>query len=313
MLAGYDQLIAASSSDDAAVVYYCGHGYHAAVPEEGRSWQCIAPTDLRASTVTDWCGITSWELSIKQSQLTARTRNVTVILDCCHSAQLSRSDGIEGAVPRALPHPVHTGFDNHLAALRATYGAAFDAVDPIGDPHAVRVVACGQSESAFEYPDATGQYHGVFTEVLIDTLTRVGTAPVSWAAIIGTIRARVQRRFVRQRPEIEGPARRAVFSLTEHDGPCHVARAAANDHFRLSIGQLTGAAVGDVYSVMPAESPIRNDHYSLAQIEIVEVFPTTSTARRTTGVDSIPAGAIAVRRRESSLPRQSTGSRRVED
>src|SRR5262245_47116853 len=78
MLAGYDHLIAALSSDDAAVIYYCGHGYHATVPEEARSWQCIAPTDLRASTDTDWRGITSWELSIKQSQLTAKTRNVTV-------------------------------------------------------------------------------------------------------------------------------------------------------------------------------------------------------------------------------------------
>src|SRR3979490_713475 len=75
-----------------AVVYYCGHGCHAAIAQEGRSWQCIAPTDLRDGTATDWRGIPAWELSIKQSQLTAKTRNVTVILDCCHSAQLSRSE-----------------------------------------------------------------------------------------------------------------------------------------------------------------------------------------------------------------------------
>ena len=59
IVGGYDQLIAASGPDDAAVVYYCGHGYHAAVPEEGRSWQCIAPIDLREGTVADWrapCG-----------------------------------------------------------------------------------------------------------------------------------------------------------------------------------------------------------------------------------------------------------------
>src|SRR4051812_17913858 len=52
MLAGYDQLIAASDPDDAAVVYYCGHGYHATVLHEDRSWQCIAPTDLRGGTRT---------------------------------------------------------------------------------------------------------------------------------------------------------------------------------------------------------------------------------------------------------------------
>jgi hypothetical protein len=294
MLAGYDQLIAASGSDDAAVVYYCGHGYYASVPQEGRSWQCIAPTDLREGAVTDWRGITAWELSIKQAQLTAKTRNVTVILDCCHSSQLSRSESAAGAMPRALPHPVHTGFAHHLAALRTTYGPAFDAVDPVGNPHAVRVVACGQSEAAFESRDAEGQYHGVFTEVMIDVLNQVGTAPASWAAFIGAIRTRVLRQFPRQRPDIEGPIRRGPFSLTEHDDLCRVAVTAVGEQLRLSVGRLTGAAVGDVYGVLPAGSPIHDDAHALAQLEVTEVFATTASARRTAGVRSIPDDAVAV-------------------
>ena len=294
MLAGYDQLIAASATGDAAVVYYCGHGYHASVAEEGRSWQCIAPTDLRDGGVTDWRGITAWELSIKQAQLTAKTQNVTVILDCCHSAQLSRSECGSGATPRALPHPVDAGFDRHLAALRATYGPAFDAVDPVGNLHAVRVVACGQREVAFEAPDQENRYHGVFTEALIDVLGEVGSAPVSWAAIIGAIRARVLREFVRQRPDIEGPVRRGLFSLVEHDDPCGVAIALAGDQFRLPVGRLTGAAIGDVYCVMPAGSPIHDDARSLAELEITELFATTARARRTTAGLPIPPGVLAV-------------------
>ena len=304
MLAGYDQLIAASAPDDAAVVYYCGHGYYATVPEEARSWQCIAPTDLRGGTPTDWRGITAWELSIKQAQLTAKTRNVTVILDCCHSAQLSRSDGVLGATPRALPHPTHTGFDHHLATLRATYGAAFDAVDPVGNPHAVRVVACGQREVAFETPVAENQYQGVFTDELIGVLDQVGTAPVSWATIIGAIRTRVLRRSIRQRPDIEGPVRRGLFSLTEHDDVRHVAVTATGAQLCLSVGQLTGAAVGDVYGVLPADTTILDDAHTLAHLEVTEVFATTASARRTTGVAPIPAGAVAVpiRRRAARWP-----------
>ncbi|HEX3479009.1 MAG TPA: caspase family protein [Kofleriaceae bacterium] len=303
MVAGYDQLIAASGPDDAAVVYYCGHGYYAVVPDEERSWQSIVPTDLRDGSTTDWRGITAWELSIKQAQLTARTRNVTVILDCCHSAQLSRSDGVVGALPRALPHPVHTGFEHHLAALRATYGAAFDAVDPVGDPHAVRIVACGQSESAFEYPDAEGQYHGVFTDVLVDVLTRVGAAPVSWGAIVSAIRAQVLRRFPRQRPDIEGPVRREPFSLAEHDDVVGVAVAVAGEQFRLAVGQLTGAAVGDVYAVLPDGAPAHDDAGALARLEVTEVFATTALARRTTGDQPIPAKAIAVPSRRCAVRR----------
>jgi hypothetical protein len=311
MLAGYDQLIAASGPDDAAVVYYCGHGYHASIPQEACSWQCIAPTDLREGTGTDWRGITAWELSIKQAQLTAKTRNVTVILDCCHSAQLSRSDGIVGATPRALPHPVHTGFDHHLAALRAIYGPAFDAVDPVGNLHAVRVVACGQSEVAFESPDEAGVYHGVFTDELIGVLTEAGSAPVSWATIIGAIRTRVLRRFNRQRPDIEGPVRRGLFSLTEHDDLGRVAVTVAGEQLRLSGGQLTGVAVGDVYGVLPAGVTVHDDARTLAQVEVIEVFATTASARRTTGVDSIPPDAVAVpiRRRASRWPVTIVGSK----
>jgi Caspase domain len=291
MLAGYDQLIAASAPGDAAVVYYGGHGAHAQVPHEARAWQCIAPTDLRAGSVTDWRGITAWELSIKQAQLTARTRNVTVILDCCHAAQLSRSDGVAGAVPRALPHPVHVGFDHHLAALRATYGAAFDAVDPVSNGDALRVVACGQNEAAFEYPDAKGQYHGAFTDMLVDVLTQVGTAPVSWGAIIGSIRAGVNRRFVRQRPDLEGPAHRGPFSLVEHDDLRQVSVTTAGEHVRLSVGRLTGAAVGDIYGVLPDGVPpgmptralTDDDARALARIEIIEVSATTASARWVAG------------------------------
>jgi hypothetical protein len=294
MLAGYDQLIAASAPGDAAVVYYCGHGFHASVPHEGRAWQCIAPTDLRAGTVTDWRGITAWELSIKQAQLTARTRNVTVILDCCHAAQLSRSDGVVDATPRTLPHPVHVGFTHHLAALRATYGSAFDAVDPVGNPHAVRVVACGRSEAAFEYPDANGDYHGAFTDVLIDVLTQAGSARVSWAAIVGAIRTGVLRRFVRQRPDIEGPVHRAPFSLAEHDDLHRVAVAMAGESYRLSVGRLTGAVVGDVYGVLPDGAASDDAARELAQLEVIEISATMASARRIGGIHSIPANAFAV-------------------
>jgi len=305
MLAGYDQLIAASSADDAAVVYYCGHGYYASVPQAQRSWQCIVPTDLRQGTAADWRGITAWELSIKQAQLTAKTPNVTVILDCCHAAQLSRGEGAAGAIPRALPHPVDTGFAHHLAALRATYGRAFDAVDPVTDPHAVRVIACGQTESAFERPDAEGQYHGVFTEALIEVLSQVGTAPASWTAIIRAIRARVLRQFRRQRPDIEGPSRRGPFSLTEHDDLRSVAVTAVGDQFRLSTGQLTGTAVGDIYDVRPASSPLHaRSGDTLARVEVTEVFATTASARRTAGGGPVPDDAIAVpvHRRASRWP-----------
>ena len=79
--------------DDAAVVYYCGHGLYATNrdrQDELQIVQAIAPTDLDATTGDDFRSITAWELAIKLAQLTAMTRNVTVLLDCCHAAQMTR-------------------------------------------------------------------------------------------------------------------------------------------------------------------------------------------------------------------------------
>ena len=244
ILAGLAALTAAAAPQDAAVVYFSGHGYHGAHPDGGH-WQCIAPTDLRAGSDHDWRGITAWELAAQLAALTRRTRNVTVWLDCCHAAELCRDGGPPGAIARALPHPVDGGRAAHLAALRALHGPATDAVDPLGNPDVVRVVAAGQREPAFERAGPDGGYRGAFTAALVDVLAEAGDAPVSWRSIVGAIRARVQAQFPRQRPVVEGPAGRAPFSLIEPAEPAHVAARRDGDAVVLAAGWLTQVAIGD--------------------------------------------------------------------
>ncbi|HLL21067.1 MAG TPA: caspase family protein, partial [Kofleriaceae bacterium] len=168
ILNGDDALIEASQPGDTAVVYYSGHGYYALLPGDPRPVQCIAPVDIKSDT--EWRGITSWELSIKQKQLTRRTQNVTVILDCCHASHMSREAAAAGAVARALPHPVTVGIDAYLAAMREQYGEDFDHVDRDGNPDAVRFVATGKSDPAWEDIGSDGLPHGYFTSILLDVL-----------------------------------------------------------------------------------------------------------------------------------------------
>jgi hypothetical protein len=296
ILAGYDHLIEMSSPDDAAVVYYSGHGFHASLPG-GPRWQCIAPFDLREGGVRDWRGITAWELSIKQEQLTRKTRNVTVILDCCHSSQMSRDAAVRCAIPRALPHPARVGFFAHLEVLREMYGAAFDDVQPDGNADAVRLVACGQLEAAFEYPDDSGEYHGAFTEALVDVMGKLGPTEVSWSSIAEAIRAIVVARFALQRPDVEGPARRRPFSLTEDDGSGVVAINSTGGSFGLPVGHLMGVVLGDVFGVMPAGSGDYDRKRAIAEVEVTEVMPVAASARLRqwrNGHERLPAGAVAI-------------------
>lgn len=306
ILAGYDELIARCRPDQAAVFYYSGHGYREILEKEhSRSWQGISPTDMNASDTNDFRGITAWELSIKQAQLTARTRNVTVILDCCHAAQMSRDAAAYDAVPRALPHPYRLGFPAHFDALRAKYGTAFDDVDPIGSRNAVRLVACGHDESAFEYR-VDGERRGVFTEALCDVLSEVGDARVSWADLEIPIRERVHRRFLVQRPEIEGPVRRRPFSLDECDTSGSVAITTVADGIRLEAGRLTGVVEGDVYGVMPPGSVKYRAADVIAEVEACEVEALSSRGvlrgeakpdpARLDGALAFPIKKLAVRR-----------------
>jgi hypothetical protein len=297
ILEGYDALIKDSKEGDAAVVYYSGHGFYARLAEQGlRSWQCIAPTDFEDSSDADWRGITAWELSIKQEQLTKATRNVTVILDCCNSSLMSRDAAAQHAVARALPRPRTDGFARHLAMLRQVYGEDANATfgRASGNPNAVRLVACGETESSYEAHDPrTGRMQGVFTAALLEILEEVGETPISWAAIADAIRTRVLRRFPMQRPEVEGPQHRLLFSLAEQDGKAHVPVRVWRDGFQLSAGRLTGVTLGDVYGVMPLGATRYESASELAQLEVIEVQPLTSVARRRQGAREFPIDAVA--------------------
>lgn len=290
ILDGYDQLIRLSQRDPRsqrdrpAVFYYTGHGFHAVLDkEQGRSWQGIVPTDMDDTTTTDFRGITAWELSIKQAQLTRQTWNVTVILDCCYASQMSRDGAVSGAVPRALPHPFRLGFDEHLRALERMYGVAYNAVDPLGNPNAVRLVACGPGECAYECQTDDGQYHGVLTTALLEVLRDVGAARVSWAALDDVIRARVLRRNVLQRPDIEGPARRLPFSLDEDRGGDAAAilefpGKPPSQRFRILVGSLRGVLDGDVFAIMPPGSPAYRAADAIAELKVTQTTATYAAA-----------------------------------
>jgi hypothetical protein len=295
ILAGYDELISRARPGAPAVFYYTGHGFREpAGIEQGKYWQAICPTDSDETTETDFHGITSWELSIKQAELTRKTTNVTVILDCCFAAQMSRDGVIDGVRPKSLPLPSKAGFDAHRRALRERYGAAFDQVDPAGSRDAVRLVACAQNECAGTYA-VKGEYRSIFTDALVEVLRELGDTPVSWDAILPAIRARVRRRSLTQSPQAEGPARRRLFCLTEEGGSEAAAITAVPDGFRIEAGRLLGVNVGDVFAVM-ASAIQRDPAAAVARVTVREVSAMSATAELLGGANDLvlPDGAIAI-------------------
>lgn len=267
LIEGYQSLIVSAVRDEPAVFYFAGHGFRGELEDApGSTWQGLVPSDLSESTTEDFRGITSCELSILQKRLTERTRNVTTILDCCFASQMSRALVGAGAV-RSLPHPVRCGFSAHVDALRERYGAVVDELDPVGNPNAIRIAACGPWQCASEARWPDGSPGGALTIALAALLSEIGDVAVSWAMLGDALRHRVQRRWPTQRPEIEGPVRRELFSLREVRNEA-IGVVLHGDGARLHAGRVAGITVGDVYGVMPLDACCYSSTNALSTLRI---------------------------------------------
>ena len=245
ILTAYQALIARAQPDDAVVVYYAGHG--AQVEDStGRRVQYILPTDWREDDNT-FNGIIDSELSDLLAQLTRKTINVTVIFDCCHSALISRGVAAPVAlVARALPGRWTEGLRKHIenAPPRAHI---------TGNPFAVRLLAAEADREAFEGDhDIDGEFVclGIFTRALQILLEEPGSAALSWRSVCNRVREQVLVRARWQRPSVEGPADRTLFTISEQSRPDAVAYFEDQGRPALRVSELLGARVGSEYDVV---------------------------------------------------------------
>ncbi len=251
---GFEQLIAETNAADAVVIYYSGHGGRVPLPDwqvrqaagQEAFAQFIVPYDMDETTAADFHGILSLELSRFQSRLTQITSNVTTILDCCHSGLMARDALL---VPKALSRyfPYEGALDK-LAELEAVSSP----VTGDGNPHAVRVVACGPGQSAFEGASIRrpGARHGLLTDALASLLTATDGSYVSWRTLADRLRAVITTVTVTQRPEVEGPSNRVPFTEEEDNNPGAVPVTVTGGQAWVEGAELLGVTAGDQYVLL---------------------------------------------------------------
>lgn len=305
ILEAYERLIRASGEGDAAVVYYSGHGGIALAPVGGRSparrHRFLVPVDLDHSTDDDFRGVLDEELSALQARLTARTRNVTVILDCCHAARLSRDPGLRF---RALARSWTTGVAAHLERLRRL-GRPEATVDVESNPHALRLVATGPNLPAYEHTGADGRTVGIFTEGLYWLLVEAGGRAVPWDPLLRRLREHVLSRAHDQRCEIEGPRERLLFRAEATSRTGVLSFFLDGDRPSLDGGRVLGVAPGDVYAVLPLEATAADPRRRLATATVtavetavsrVALDPPGAGAEIPTGAPAFPLARVPRRR-----------------
>jgi caspase domain-containing protein len=297
ILEAYQRLIADTAQDDAVVVYYSGHGGLAANPDyrpleasgvvRPRAYQFIVPFDMALSSDEDFRGIADLELSSLLATLTRKTANATVILDCCHAARMSRDFEM---MPRALPRPWHVGVAAHIKQLRGG-GLAVDRLAPESNADAVRLVACGPSESAFEYTTPNGRRMGLLTETVCTALWDSRGLRISWSSLAERIRRRVVEQVPTQHPEVEGPVHRVLFGTETLHETGVLAVECVDGQPRLVGGRLLGLEVGDQYRIVAADTG-----QPIADARVTQVHGAHATIDLTyqPGQRVLPDGARAV-------------------
>ncbi|MFI5707056.1 caspase domain-containing protein [Kribbella sp. NPDC051620] len=279
VLDAYEKLIVDSDENDAVVVYYSGHGGRLLTPE-GPDLQFILPDDYVDSDDDDFRGITGVELSVLLARLTARTANTTVVLDCCHAAHMSRDSGlrVKSQLRATNWKPTYEVVERHVKLLTEA-GLPVHQRHLIGNPRAVRVVACSPSESAWEGTNRDGVDMGLLTDALSRALRDAEGLRVNWSTLIDAVRRDVQNLAPIQRPEAEGPAEREPFETTDLESLDTLPVVALGpDRIQLLGAPLLGVEVGDEFAIMPASAGGPADGPAIGDARVNQVLPTSAVA-----------------------------------
>ncbi|CAM1504858.1 Fc.00g024490.m01.CDS01 [Cosmosporella sp. VM-42] len=256
ILEAWEKLIDDTSPGDAVVVYYSGHGsrvkkYENNEKESSEYFQFLVPVDFDKTAEDDWRGIASEEVSGLLGRTTDKTKNVTIILDCCYAARIAR---LPGTVKTIEIEP-REEISKHVRKILDKGKMKFSIER---NPHAVSIVASTETASAYET-----RVQGVPMSVLVAALQKsslrlenANSRPKSsWRSIILQVRDHINAHSGQQYPQVEGDDLRFPFSLdrANPNSPISVSFYGEDkDGMLLEAGDLHGVRQGDSYVVLPS-------------------------------------------------------------
>lgn len=304
--AAWRDLLLKITDQDVVVIYYSGHGglvesqqgdgAESQETEQGQPlrYQFIVPIDYDRTNVGDFRGLLDIEISHLLRNTTEKTKNVTIILDCCHAGRMSRDPSHNNqAFAKNLPEVQHHDISKHITSLRAA-GLLQGQTFLEGNPNVVRIAAAAATETAWEYL-VGGQWKGAMTEALALAMHEADGREVSWRTTLFRVCQLVNVEFPEQHPQAEGPETRLHFSLKElSSGALPLTQ--KNGVAIIQAGRVAGVREGNLYAVMPHASERPDDNTKLADAKVTHLNGFQARAELTfrTTANSIPnEGALA--------------------
>lgn len=271
---------------DRVLVYYSGHGSYQKVPAAESYFEGLVPLDHQDKGL-----LLDIELNRLLQAIADRSGDLTVVLDCCHSA---------GATRDVTPH-LDDSRTRVLSREQPSHAAAAAMSARILDPNPYRpavataeytvITACHADETAAEcrMPPRVGRTHGLLTYCLFDILNRMDAqalGPLRFSDIWEQLKARVSSAQPSQRPMLLGPPERRIFGgpWRQQDAGHAIARQ-PDGSYLIAAGSLAGLgpdAQLAVYGAEPALFPPLNSasdqQARLGILVVASVEPAQATA-----------------------------------
>ena len=277
-------LIARAAPGDIVVFHFSGHGSRVEVGSDPSGFEeSIVPYDSRDPKNLD---ITGSALSFLLRELAKKTKNVTVILDSCHSGRMvSRRmeevvevRGIEPATQPAPAPPFPGG-----ATRAVTPGTSH--FSPLDDSYVLLAAALAK-EYAKEYRARLEQF-GAFTHFLVEQL-HLAHPDSTYRDIMNVVRVRVSDHVDQQTPQLVGPnGDKYIFGNDNRIAQPYVlvvSSGAGAGSVRLPFaGAAHGVTPGSTYDVFGSDASDFDKEKPLARVEVSRVNPFDSEARILTG------------------------------
>ena len=285
-----------ASADDVVYIHYSGHGTLRRTKGErdyredyGLDAGLVLFEPGASRRVRYLRGI---ELALLLDILVKKGLNLTIVLDCCHSGSISRSDrslvrGIPWNEEIALEFPARSPVaDTPLPSSASYHRDATLKNQWLLSPHGYNLIAaCGPHELAKEIKLRSDRFHGALSYHLLEALdysSEMKVEPATYEAVFRRICAKMYTSFPTQHPVMIGNDAhlflRAAPVIKRKVAGCEVVQVLSDSQVKLNIGQIQGASIGDVYAIQ-----MNGIDTTLSQeVVLIDVSAASSIAERAT-------------------------------
>jgi len=223
IVAGFQALTRKAKAGDQIYIHYSGHGgiVKSLVPELKSNGldESLVPTNIGYSEARYLRDIEMAKLLFAMAD---RKISVTMVLDSCHSAGMTRGPDARirglGSVD-TTPRPTDSlvgSIDELAEAWRQTEGEKSRGLSgapwlPASEGIVV-LSACGPSELAYEYAFDGVESNGALTYWFLNSLGELGLN-LNYKQLHDRVVAKVHSHFANQTPHLEGDGNRIVFGM----------------------------------------------------------------------------------------------------